>query len=76
MTTTDHTKVLKQIGKKPGKLAKYEKNSVPKTRKNGALSKKCRLCGSTHAVIHKYGLELCRKCFRDTAPKIGFKKYS
>ena len=76
MTTTDHTKVLKQIGGKPGKLTKYQKHSTPKKRTQGQSTKKCRLCGNTHAVIHKYGIELCRKCFRETGPKIGFKKYS
>lgn len=76
MTYTDHTKVLKQLSGKPGKLAKYNKYSVPKTRKGGILGKKCTRCGRTGAHISKYGLHLCRQCFRDIAPKIGFKKYS
>ena len=76
MTTTDHTKVLKQIQDKPGKHAKYLKYSVPKARTGGALNKKCKRCGRTGAHISKYGLHLCRQCFRDIATKIGFKKYS
>jgi len=26
-------------------------------------------------VIRKYGLYLCRRCFREVAPVLGFKKY-
>ena len=25
--------------------------------------------------VRKYGLNLCRQCFREVAEKIGFKKY-
>lgn len=76
MTTTDHTKVLKQIANKPGKMAKYKKYNIPRSRKHGALTKKCSRCGRTGGHIGKYGLNLCRQCFRDIATKIGFKKYS
>ncbi len=76
MTYTDHKKVLSQLENKPGKLAKHAKYSVPKKRKGGALNKKCSRCGRTGAHISKYGLHLCRQCFRDIANKIGFKKYS
>ena len=76
MTTTDHTKVLKQLQNKPGKMAKHAKYSVPKKRKGGALDKKCKRCGRTGGHISKYGLNLCRQCFRDIATRIGFKKYN
>lgn len=76
MTTTEHTKVLKQLQIKPGKLAKWKKYSVPKDRVGGALKKKCVRCGRTGGHISKYGLNLCRQCFRDVATKIGFKKYN
>ena len=76
MTTTDHTKVYKQLQNKPGKMAKHEKYSVPKKRVGGALNKKCIRCGRTGGHIGKYGLNLCRQCFRDIATKIGFKKYN
>ncbi|MFP3240930.1 MAG: 30S ribosomal protein S14, partial [Caldivirga sp.] len=26
-------------------------------------------------VIRRYGLMLCRRCFREVAPQLGFKKY-
>lgn len=76
MTTSDYKKVLKQIGKKPGKVAKYKKYNTPRQRTGGVLERKCRRCGRTHAHIRKYGLGLCRTCFRDIAPDIGFKKYN
>jgi len=75
MTTTHHTKVLKQIKNKPGKYAKYLKNSVPKTRKQGASLRRCQLCGNVRGHIGKYGIGLCRKCFRDNAGSLGFKQY-
>ena len=76
MTTTHHTKVLKQIRVKPGKHAKYLKHSVPKARAFGASTKQCRNCGNVHGHIGKYGLDLCRRCFRDHAKELGFKQYS
>jgi small subunit ribosomal protein S14 len=47
---------------------------VPK--KFGKANHVCRRCGSTRGVIRKYGLYYCRKCFREVAESIGFKKYS
>jgi small subunit ribosomal protein S14 len=35
----------------------------------------CRKCGTETAVIRKYGLMLCRRCFKEEAEKIGFKKF-
>ncbi|MET1100883.1 MAG: 30S ribosomal protein S14 [Pyrodictiaceae archaeon] len=37
---------------------------------------KCQRCGSRDAVIRKYGLYLCRQCFREIAVSLGFRKYS
>jgi small subunit ribosomal protein S14 len=36
----------------------------------------CRRCGRKRGMIRRHGLRLCRQCFRDVAPEIGFKKYS
>jgi ribosomal protein S14 len=76
MTTSHHTKVLKQIGKKPGKFAKYKKHNVPKDREFGANTKRCKHCGNPHGHVGKYGIRLCRRCFRDYANELGFKQYS
>ncbi|OYT39872.1 MAG: 30S ribosomal protein S14 [Desulfurococcales archaeon ex4484_58] len=54
-------------------MGKYK---APKIHKFGKGAKKCRRCGSRDAVIQVYGLMLCRQCFREIAPSLGFKKYS
>jgi len=49
------------------------------TDKKKALKKKhasrCRKCNTARAVIKKYGLNICRRCFKDSALELGFKKY-
>ncbi|CAA0384395.1 unnamed protein product [Arabidopsis thaliana] len=34
-----------------------------------------RVCGNSHGLIRKYGLNCCRQCFRSNAKEIGFIKY-
>ncbi len=36
----------------------------------------CRRCGQMRSMVRKYGLRLCRHCFRESARDIGFRKYS
>ncbi|XP_046659085.1 LOW QUALITY PROTEIN: 40S ribosomal protein S29-like [Homalodisca vitripennis] len=43
-------------------------------RKYGQGSRSCRACANGHGLIRKYGLNLCRQCFREYASEIGFKK--
>lgn len=76
MTTSDHKKVYKQLKIKPVKLAKYKKHNAPKERSGGKAKYKCRRCGRNGGHIQKYGLHLCRQCFRQIATKIGFKKFN
>ncbi|MCW4032345.1 MAG: 30S ribosomal protein S14 [Candidatus Bathyarchaeota archaeon] len=52
------------------------KQKPKKERKFGKASHPCRRCGQQGAVIRKYGLYLCRQCFREIANTLGFKKYS
>ena len=40
-------------------------------RKYGKAAKKCSRCGDHSAIVSRYGLNLCRQCFREIAPKIG-----
>ena len=40
----------------------------------GKDSRYCRICRNTHGLIRKYGLNICRKCFRERAHLIGFKQ--
>ncbi len=76
MTVSDYKKAFKQLQFKPSKLQKYLKHNKPKERNFGASVKKCKRCGSNKGHIRKYGIDLCRKCFREIAPKLGFKKFS
>mgnify|MGYP001953385871 CR=1 FL=1 len=76
MTTSDHKKVFKQLNAKPVKKAKFIKHNQPRERSCGVAIRKCKNCGRNGAYIRKYGLGLCRQCFRQMAPKLGFKKFS
>lgn len=40
------------------------------------MNRKCRFCGGSKGLIRKYGLYVCRKCFRERAVLLGFKKYA
>ncbi|RLG57431.1 MAG: 30S ribosomal protein S14 [Hadesarchaea archaeon] len=44
--------------------------------KFGKGAHKCMHCGRYKFVYQQHGLRLCRRCFRELAPKMGFKKYS
>lgn len=76
MTTSDWRKVFKQLKAKPSKIKKYIKHNAPKKRPTGITKFKCSRCGRFGGHISKYGIGLCRHCFREIAPDIGFKKYS
>ena len=69
-------KVKKQVEGKKGKFTRFQKFNFPKKRKFGKSVHPCRRCGKTSGVIVKYGLQYCRQCFREEAPKLGFRKYT
>lgn len=49
----------------------------PKKKRNtGRDLYHCRKCGTTRGVIRKYGIMLCRKCFREEAKNLGFTQYN
>ncbi|MFQ5870595.1 MAG: 30S ribosomal protein S14 [Candidatus Geothermarchaeales archaeon] len=50
--------------------------TVPKDRGFGKGTRRCRRCGTHTAVIQFHDIMLCRRCFRELAPRIGFRKYS
>ena len=75
MTTKDYKKALKQLKKKSASLKRFLKFNKPKRRKYGKGVRKCSRCGRRGAHISKYGINMCRQCFRETAPKLGFRKY-
>ena len=76
MTSSSHTKVYKQLKSKPAKLGKFKKHNTPKERKTGRNLHKCVRCGRRRGIIGKYGLDVCRQCFREVALKLGFKKFN
>ncbi|OMJ27634.1 Radical S-adenosyl methionine domain-containing protein 1, mitochondrial [Smittium culicis] len=43
-------------------------------RKYGKGSRECRVCTHRMGLIRKYGLNICRQCFRENAADIGFTK--
>ncbi len=34
----------------------------------------CIFCGNPRGLIRKYDIRMCRRCFKENAEKIGFKK--
>lgn len=46
-----------------------------KERKYGKGSRHCIRCGTYDGLIRRYGLNICRQCFREVAEQLGFKKY-
>lgn len=76
MTYSDYRKIFKQLKAKPSKLKKYIKNNAPKERTTGVALRRCERCGRIRGHIRKYGLNMCRQCFREIATELGFKKYS
>jgi small subunit ribosomal protein S14 len=41
----------------------------------GRNMRKCRICGTARGLIRSYSLYVCRRCFREIAPDIGFDKF-
>jgi small subunit ribosomal protein S14 len=75
MTVSDFRKMMEQLKTKPAKLAKFIKHNSPKNRAHGYSTTKCKRCGRSGGHVGKYGLGLCRHCFRETATETGFKKF-
>ncbi|KAL1589885.1 Small ribosomal subunit protein uS14 [Cladosporium halotolerans] len=47
--------------------------SRPRTYGKG--SRECRVCTHKAGLVRKYGLNICRQCFREKATDIGFHKH-
>ncbi|KAF5855593.1 40S ribosomal protein S29 [Aspergillus alliaceus] len=43
-------------------------------RKYGKGSRGCRVCTHRAGLIRKYGMNICRQCFREKSQDIGFHK--
>lgn len=74
---SDYRKMQKMFERKPGKLKKFLKTNKPKHNHPGLGQVQCRRCGIRGlSLIQKYDLNYCRRCFREVAHDIGFRKYS
>ena len=47
---------------------------TPRAREHPVCLPRSRVCSNGHAIIRKYGLNICRQCFREYANDIGFIK--
>lgn len=57
------------------KEKKKGKGTPPEHKYQGKGMSKCRFCGSARALIRSYSLRICRRCFREVAEEVGFRKY-
>ncbi|MGB9748252.1 MAG: 30S ribosomal protein S14 [Candidatus Woesearchaeota archaeon] len=76
MTVSNYSKILEQLKTKRAKYNKFLKHNKPKEKKCGMDRYRCEICGRAGGHIKKYGLRLCRQCFREIALSMGFKKYN
>ncbi len=76
MTASNYRKAFTQLDAKPVKKAKFIKFNAPHTKSCGRALRHCKNCGRVGGHINKYGLHLCRQCFREMALELGFKKFS
>jgi len=59
--------------RKKKKRVNAEKKMV--SRFKGKGNRVCRFCGNSRGLIRKYRLNICRRCFREVAESVGFRKY-
>jgi len=50
-------------------------SEAEKTEKFSKRKKRCTMCGTHKGLISKYKLGICRRCFKQNAERLGFKKY-
>jgi len=48
---------------------------VQAKRSFGRGAHECRRCGRKQGLVRKYGIYLCRQCFREIANTMEFEKY-
>ena len=59
--------------RKKKKKAAAEKKS--QSRFKGKGDRVCRFCGNARGLIRSYNLNTCRRCFRERAEAVGFRKF-
>ncbi|MBU0662119.1 MAG: 30S ribosomal protein S14 [Candidatus Diapherotrites archaeon] len=52
-----------------------EENKDKKRGRQAMKKPGCKRCGTRKGVISKYRIGICRRCFKEMAEDIGFRKY-
>ena len=65
----------KPVAHSKTKEKRVAKHNSRKERKFGQSLSECVICGSTRGHISRYNLHVCRRCFREVAEELGFRKY-
>lgn len=55
---------------------KQKETQAYKHPRAGEKTRACIFCGRNSAIIRRYGLCICRQCFREKASSLGFEKYN
>ncbi|MFA5746344.1 MAG: 30S ribosomal protein S14 [archaeon] len=55
-------------------MSEIDHKKLSKTSKELKRTRVCRFCKTRRGLIRKYNLYICRRCFKDYAEKLGFKK--
>jgi len=55
-----------------GKIEIEYKKALTSKRRQG--KRKCKRCSTAKGLIRKYGIYLCRRCFRELGENMGFEK--
>ncbi|MFH0986530.1 MAG: 30S ribosomal protein S14 [Candidatus Micrarchaeota archaeon] len=55
---------------------KHTDSKVYKFPKKGEAGRYCVFCGRNDGMVRKYGICMCRQCFKASAVEIGFNKYN
>ena len=63
-------------GRRVGAVSFMGKEKIVKKKKFGRGTRVCRRCGNSRGLIRKYDLYYCRRCFREIAQDVGFRKNS
>jgi ribosomal protein S14 len=70
---TDELKRDDCMAEEKKKISIEEKKLLSRFRGKG--TRKCRFCGNARGMIRKYGLQVCRRCFREVGESIGFRTF-
>lgn len=65
---------IEKIAVSKTRVARFMRHNIPKPRKSGQRLTICVRCGGTRRHISKYNLNICGRCFRETAKELGFRK--